>query len=218
MGRYSICRLSFPGKTNGRSVGADVVLRRGSDSPRFRSLAISFYPVLEIDAAALHPSFHLCTMGGMGIRGDRRARFPGVDAASLFVTSFPIAHGWKQEMGRSQRPKSRDPIIDDFLNTRHSSNAGNAQSVTIAKFLVQLSSPSYETIMVQYQDTTFGNSGIAITNCGYGMKARSVALQSTGKIIVAGIISDYDTVVGRFNTDGTLDTSFDSDGLMATVV
>lgn len=66
-------------------------------------------------------------------------------------------------------------------------------------------------------DNTFDNDGKVTTNIGGDFFAGGVALQSDGKIVVAGSIWDsnnnnYDIVVLRYNADGTLDTSFDSDG------
>jgi len=73
-------------------------------------------------------------------------------------------------------------------------------------------------------DTTFNSGGvtpgIAVADStaggthdlGYGM-----AIDSSGKIIVTGYalngLSNYDIVVLRYNTDGTLDTTFSGDGI-----
>ena len=49
--------------------------------------------------------------------------------------------------------------------------------------------------------------------------ARSVAIQSDGKIVVAGYSnngSNDDFALVRYNTDGSLDASFDSDGKVTT--
>ncbi len=65
-------------------------------------------------------------------------------------------------------------------------------------------------------DTSFGGQGILFD---YGRSMNSVALQPDGKIIAAGI---EDTPQGssfsvfRFNTDGSLDFSFDRDGRLST--
>ncbi|MBI5467012.1 MAG: hypothetical protein HY975_02240 [Candidatus Kerfeldbacteria bacterium] len=68
-------------------------------------------------------------------------------------------------------------------------------------------------------DTSFDTDGIATTLIGsYGF-ARAVAIQSDGKIVVAGQTfngSDYDFAVARYNTNGSLDTSFDTDGIQTT--
>ena len=49
--------------------------------------------------------------------------------------------------------------------------------------------------------------------------ARALAIQPDGKIIVVGIADDghyTDTGLARYNTDGSLDDSFDEDGMLAT--
>lgn len=67
-------------------------------------------------------------------------------------------------------------------------------------------------------DATFATKGTVTTAIGStDDKAYAVALQPDGKIVAAG----YSTVAGqkvfalaRYNTDGTLDTSFDGDGIV----
>ncbi len=71
-------------------------------------------------------------------------------------------------------------------------------------------------------DNTFGTSGYVTTSVSsVGDEAWAVALQSDGKIVVAGY-SVYATWceygVVRYNSDGSLDTSFDSDGIVTTSV
>ena len=64
-------------------------------------------------------------------------------------------------------------------------------------------------------DTTFDSDGIAITNLGgtndFGT---SVAIQTDGKIVVAGASfknGGYDFALTRYNSNGSLDTAFDGD-------
>ena len=52
-------------------------------------------------------------------------------------------------------------------------------------------------------------------------RAYSVAIQSDGKIVAAGHSdngSNDDFALVRYNTDGSLDTSFDSDGKVTTAI
>jgi uncharacterized delta-60 repeat protein len=69
-------------------------------------------------------------------------------------------------------------------------------------------------------DTSFGNSGKVITNFGgveYAPKA--LVIQADGKIILAGatnIACNVDFALARYNTDGSLDTTFDGDGKVIT--
>lgn len=73
-------------------------------------------------------------------------------------------------------------------------------------------------------DTTFGTNGKVLTFFGTGTtsdSANAVAIQNDGKIVVAGESHLYSTNTNRFavlryNSDGSLDTSFDNDGLFTT--
>ncbi|MFA7281279.1 MAG: DUF4214 domain-containing protein, partial [Sterolibacterium sp.] len=60
-----------------------------------------------------------------------------------------------------------------------------------------------------------GGSGKVTTDFGVGDFGASVALQSDGKILLAGTIND-DFALLRYNANGSLDTSFDGDGKVAT--
>ena len=68
-------------------------------------------------------------------------------------------------------------------------------------------------------DTDFGIAGKVTTVIGSASDATSMAIQSDGKIVVAGNsynVSDSDFALARFNTDGSLDTSFGTDGKLTT--
>ncbi|PYJ06952.1 MAG: hypothetical protein DMF06_17020, partial [Verrucomicrobia bacterium] len=71
-------------------------------------------------------------------------------------------------------------------------------------------------------DPTFGTNGKVTTDIqGDFDKARGVAIQADGKIVVAGSAlngANIDFAVLRYNTNGTLDTSFDGDGKAITPV
>ncbi|MCX6198776.1 MAG: delta-60 repeat domain-containing protein [Bacteroidetes bacterium] len=67
-------------------------------------------------------------------------------------------------------------------------------------------------------DTTFDSDGKLITDFGnHNDEASSVAIQTDGKIVAGGFTNDSVVVAGlfavtRYNTNGTLDTTFDHDG------
>lgn len=66
-------------------------------------------------------------------------------------------------------------------------------------------------------DTSFGTGGKVITSINSGEdKARSVALQDDGKIVIAGYtynaVFGYDFACVRYNVDGSLDTTFGTNG------
>jgi uncharacterized delta-60 repeat protein len=73
-------------------------------------------------------------------------------------------------------------------------------------------------------DAAFGTGGLVLTDIGGGSidQGRAVALQADGKIVAVGETttevspSDQDWAVVRYNTDGTLDATFDGDGIVKT--
>ncbi len=66
-------------------------------------------------------------------------------------------------------------------------------------------------------DNSFDGDGVLEVNIPSGInEARSVAVQTDGKIIIGGgaiLTSERDPLLIRYNSDGTLDTSFDGDGI-----
>ncbi|MEH2210726.1 putative Ig domain-containing protein [Nostoc sp.] len=65
-------------------------------------------------------------------------------------------------------------------------------------------------------DTSFGTAGKIITNLGTIDIAYSIALQGDGKILVAGVSSGSNFAVVRYNSNGSLDTSFGGTGKVIT--
>jgi uncharacterized delta-60 repeat protein len=72
-------------------------------------------------------------------------------------------------------------------------------------------------------DITFDTDGKQTTTISDEANGEEVVLQSDGKIVVAGFImtrvggsSNYDFAVVRYNTDGSLDTTFSGDGIQTT--
>lgn len=72
------------------------------------------------------------------------------------------------------------------------------------------------------RDTSFGTNGFTIVDFGpFPDIALGIAVQTDGKIVAAGFAnngSNVDFGVTRVNTNGTLDTSFDGDGLARTMI
>jgi uncharacterized delta-60 repeat protein len=56
-------------------------------------------------------------------------------------------------------------------------------------------------------DATFGNGGIVTTAPGYDNSSNAIAIDSLGRIVVAGYVDD-DSVLARYNSDGSLDNTF----------
>ena len=68
-------------------------------------------------------------------------------------------------------------------------------------------------------DTTFGGTGIVVTDFGAEESTANLVIQASGKIIVAGTTSSAgssDFLLVRYNSDGALDTSFGSNGKLVT--
>lgn len=65
-------------------------------------------------------------------------------------------------------------------------------------------------------DLLFGISGKVTTTTGYSEKGNAVALQSDGKIVVAGVrdVGPGKSLLVRYNVDGSLDTTFGSGGIV----
>ncbi len=89
----------------------------------------------------------------------------------------------------------------------HSSNGVNAAVLTLTRYNTNGS-----------LDSSFGSYGKVTTTGGY--VAHSVILQPDGKIVVAGSIcyymGGYDFSLVRYNTNGSLDLTFDNDGIVTT--
>lgn len=85
---------------------------------------------------------------------------------------------------------------------------------------------AYDFALVRYTDdgsldATFGTDGKATTDFGKSDVALSAVIQSDGKIVVAGYSCVYfsfhsDFALARYNTNGSLDTSFGTEGKVTT--
>ena len=64
-------------------------------------------------------------------------------------------------------------------------------------------------------DTTFGSGCKKVTDFGADDRAFAVALQADGKIVAEGMTGN-DFALARYNTNGTLDTTFGSSGKVIT--
>jgi len=71
-------------------------------------------------------------------------------------------------------------------------------------------------------DNTFDNDGMILTNISGGYDFSSTAIQMDGKILIAGsstnTATDFDFTLMRYNSNGTPDQSFDSDGITTTAM
>ncbi len=120
--------------------------------------------------------------------------------------------------------------VDGIVTTGIGSGYDHAYSVAIqrdGKIVVTGASHNDDFVVVRYNpdgslDASFDSDGIVTTVIEGGVgSSRSVTIQSDGKIVVAGYIcsgGDVKFALLRYNPDGSLDTSFDSDGIVATAL
>lgn len=89
--------------------------------------------------------------------------------------------------------------------------------IIVAGVTYGLSSANVNGVLVRYNpdgslDTTFSGDGIVTTNWTLRSIFSRIALQPDGKIVVAGLFEpsqgDFRFAIWRYNTDGSLDTSF----------
>ena len=68
-------------------------------------------------------------------------------------------------------------------------------------------------------DLTFGNGGIVLTDLGQavssGVRVVSLLRQPDGKLLVVGSSNDIDIGLARYNSNGTIDNSFGTNGIVA---
>lgn len=95
------------------------------------------------------------------------------------------------------------------LGTNPSPFPGNPPSVDSAFMVAKFNADGTP-------DTTFDGNGIVFTDFGASRAyASAVAVQTDGKIIAAGRHAS-DAALARYNTNGSLDTTFDGDGKLTT--
>jgi uncharacterized delta-60 repeat protein len=95
--------------------------------------------------------------------------------------------------------------------------------VTAAIMLTWFISPQVAQAAAGDLDPTFGTAGMVMSDLNRSTDiANAVAIQADGKLVVVGTaykqndFSDEDFVVARYNTDGTLDTTFGRGGKVRT--
>ena len=123
---------------------------------------------------------------------------------------------------------------DGKLTTNFGSATASANSATIqadgkillAGYIGTAGGVSQDFALARYNidgslDATFDSDGKVTTNFGASSTGNSVIVQSDGKILVGGSIATGgsdggDFALARYNSDGSLDASFDGDGKLTT--
>ncbi len=95
--------------------------------------------------------------------------------------------------------------------------------IAVAGFSKNSSPYGYDFALVRYNtngslDSTFGTGGIVSTAIGDFAIAEAIAIQSDGKILLAGWTNTADGgfVLARYNTNGSLDNTFGNNGIVNT--
>ena len=106
--------------------------------------------------------------------------------------------------------------IDNFAHGRSALAIQADGKIVIAGTIYDYDSHTGDLVVVRYNgngtlDTTLAGSGIVITDLGQDEAGNDVAVQRDGKIIVAGKSSSNSLLV-RYNSNGSLDTSFGDQG------
>ncbi|MDP2904345.1 MAG: hypothetical protein Q8N96_14765 [Methylovulum sp.] len=65
-------------------------------------------------------------------------------------------------------------------------------------------------------DTAFGSDGIITTDLGSTESLNGIIQVADSKFLAVGTNGNYDFVLARYNADGSLDTSFSTDGIVTT--
>ena len=123
----------------------------------------------------------------------------------------------------------RLPQIHSGVKRYLTAHAGNSCVATIRLMLgilvtlLTLISPTVSYAAAGDLDPSFGSNGKVITDLGGEERGGGVAIQPDGKTIVAGDIatyinnkSNYDFVLVRYDTNGSLDTTFGNGGKVIT--
>ncbi|MBI4985677.1 MAG: M10 family metallopeptidase C-terminal domain-containing protein [Rhodocyclales bacterium] len=161
---------------------------------------------------------------------------PGVVPGTAATGSDPVAGGNVQAFAIGSTGQNLAPTfgVGDgavFTDMGQGASTDNAQSVVVqadGKILVAgyagSATAGYDFALVRYNadgspDTGFSDDGKLVTDLGSAADdGLSVALQSDGKILLAGYTwngTDYDFALARYGADGSLDPTFSSDGVAA---
>ncbi len=146
-----------------------------------------------------------------------------------FVVARINSNGTSYDTGFGNGGNSYGDIVDPNMNMgSYNDNAFCAALQSDGKILIAGSANSssangdFAVMRLNINGTldySFGNTGKTIVNIGNGMEeVRSIAIQSDGKIILAGSTmgTGFDFALVRLNSNGVIDNSFDGDGKVTT--
>ncbi|WDQ17494.1 ELWxxDGT repeat protein [Rhodopirellula sp. P2] len=160
------------------------------------------------NAIAVRPDGRFVIAGTMEASSNANFALAQFLADGTLDTAFGVSGIATLDLGQTSTEEAFDLVIDAGGNLVVV--GGSAGDVGVARFLAN-GTP----------DTTFNTTGFVRLDLGRPSDtAKSVAIDSSGKIIVggtrggfAGGVSDYDFALFRLDTDGTLDPTFGSGGI-----
>ena len=110
-------------------------------------------------------------------------------------------------------------FLKTIINSCRSNFSGTASRFVFAAFICIWLSVSGVRAAPGDPDPAFGAVGFVTTSLGSGIeRANAAARQADGKIVFAGSRGFASFGLVRYNADGTLDASFDTDGIVTTAI
>jgi uncharacterized delta-60 repeat protein len=190
--------------TSGSDRGPALLVRYLPDGALDTAFGVGGVASVPIDtygalSAALQPDGKIVVAGGPGTSGVDLIRFTtdgALDASfgngGKVATSFASPGSSSPFYGLAVQPDGRIVV-----------KANTATSVALARYLPN-GTP----------DPTFGTGGRV--QLVHPLRARSLALQPDGNLVLAGTDTEWNVVVVRLTTSGALDSGFDGDGIVTT--
>ena len=135
----------------------------------------------------------------------------------LLVMVPGIAHAAPGDLDTTFNPPNGFVIYDSG-----SRDYGNAVAIQSDGKLVVVGK-SEDALVLRYNaegspDNSFGTNGVVIYGGGKYDQGNAMAIQSDGKIVIVGRTNvaamDVDVLVLRYNTDGSLDNTFGTNGIV----
>jgi uncharacterized delta-60 repeat protein len=161
--------------------------------------------------------------GAVAIQGDGKIVAAGTTADVSGISDFALAR-YNTDGSLDTAFDGDGKVTTDFAGLSDEANAisiqGDGKIVAAGVARIGLNGPQ-DFALARYNtdgslDTTFGGDGKVTTDfAGANDQAHAVAIQGDGKIVAAGLAGS-DFALARYNTDGSLDTTFGGDGKVTT--
>lgn len=187
----------------------------GAADHTFNAQGGAAYSIFGSTASALYSAALLSTGS---IAGGGFAQFSETDSDFALIRVTNIGHTDDTFNGDGKVTTS----IGDGFDAAFAIAAQSDDKI-VAVGYTQVSGGNYDFAVVRYTtagalDSSFSDDGIATFGSAQKTEfASGVAIQADGKIVVAGTAAGHPLVV-RYNTNGTLDSSFDGDGAVELAV